>query len=135
MKRLFTAIVVAASLAGCSSLPPADLVLLNARVYTVDAAQPWAEAVAVTGDSIVAVGATADIRRYAGEGARVLDLGGAFVSPGFNDAHVDVDATGALLVGVTLLDGHEPAAFTERIAGAAGRLPKGSWITRGDWGA
>ena len=135
MNRLFTVTVVAASLAGCRSLPPADLVLLNARVYTVDAAQPWAEAVAVTGDRIVAVGATADIRRYAGEGTRVLDLGGAFVSPGFNDAHVHVDATGALLVGVNLLDVHEPAAFTERIAGAAGRLPKGSWITRGDWGA
>ena len=135
MKRVFTATVVAASLAGCSSPPPADLVLLNARVYTVDAARPWAEAVAVAGDRIVAVGATADIRRYAGEGTRVLDLGGAFVSPGFNDAHVHVDATGALLVGVNLLDVHEPAAFTERIAGAAARLPKGSWITRGDWGA
>jgi predicted amidohydrolase YtcJ len=135
MKQLLAVAAIAASLTACSGPPPADLVLVNGRVYTVDAAQPWAEAVAVAGDRIVAVGATADIRRYAGERTRVLDLGGAFVSPGFNDAHVHVDGTGALLVGVNLLDVHEPAAFTERVAGAAGRLPKGGWITRGDWGA
>jgi len=135
MRRMLAAVAVAAGLTACASPPPADLVLLNGRVYTVDDAQPWAAAVAVAGDRIVAVGTTADIRRYAGEATRILDLGGAFVSPGFNDAHVHIDATGALLVGVNLLDVHEPAAFTERIAGAAGRLPRGSWITRGDWGA
>src|SRR5690606_5331389 len=59
----------------------------------------------------------------------------AFVAPGFNDAHVHIDATGALLVGVNLLDVHEPNAFRERIREAAGRLPAGAWITRGDWGA
>lgn len=135
MRNTFAATVAAASLAACSGPRPADLVLVNGRVYTVDAAQPWAEAVAVAGDRIVAVGTTADVRRRVGEETRVLDVGGAFVSPGFNDAHVHVDSTGALLVGVNLLDVHEPAAFTERIAAAARRLPKGSWITRGDWGA
>ena len=60
---------------------------------------------------------------------------GAFVSPGFNDAHVHIDSTGSLLVGVNLLDVHEPKAFTTRIREAAARLPRGSWITRGDWGA
>ena len=46
-----------------------------------------------------------------------------------------MESTGALLVGVNLLDVHEPDAFRRRIAEAAGRLPRGSWITRGDWGA
>jgi predicted amidohydrolase YtcJ len=71
----------------------------------------------------------------AGPATRVIDLAGAFALPGFNDAHVHVDSTGALLTGVNLLDVHEPSAFTERIRGATTRLPKGSWITRGDWGA
>jgi len=128
-------VALAAGLIACAGQPSADLVLLDGRVYTVDEAQPWAEAVAITGDRIVAVGTTAEIRRYTGEQTRVLNLGGAFVSPGFNDAHVHVDATGALLVGVNLLDVHEAAAFAERLAGAAARLPTGSWITRGDWGA
>jgi predicted amidohydrolase YtcJ len=57
------------------------------------------------------------------------------VFPGFNDAHVHVQATGALLTGVNLLDVHEAGPFVERIKGATTRLPAGSWITRGDWGA
>jgi predicted amidohydrolase YtcJ len=114
---------------------PADLVLLNGRVYTVDAARPWAEAVAVAGERILAVGSTADIARLAGPSTRRIDLAGAFVSPGFHDAHVHIDQTGALLVGVNLLDVHDAARFAERIRAAAARLPKGSWITRGDWGA
>jgi predicted amidohydrolase YtcJ len=113
----------------------ADLLLVNGRVYTVDAARPWAEAIAVKGSRILAVGTTADIKAMAGAGARTIDLAGAFVSPGFNDAHVHIDSTGALLVGVNLLDVHEPNAFTTRIREAAGRLPRGSWITRGEWGA
>lgn len=112
-----------------------DLVLLNGRVYTVEPERPWAEAVAIAGDRILAVGTTAQIRALAGRTTRVIDLKGAFVSPGFNDAHVHVDATGSLLVGVNLLDVHEGNAFRDRIREAAGRLPKGSWITRGDWGA
>ena len=114
---------------------PADLILLNGRVYTVNAAQPWAEGVAVRGGRIVAVGRNADVRVHAGPQTRTIDLGGAFVVPGFNDAHVHIDSTGSLLVGVNLLDVHEPAAFATRVREAAGRLPKGSWITRGDWGA
>ena len=114
---------------------PADLILISARIYTVDAARPWAEAVAIRGSRIVAIGTNADARVYTGAGTRTIDLKGAFVSPGFNDAHVHIDSTGALLVGVNLLDVHEPKAFTTRVREAAGRLPKGSWITRGDWGA
>jgi hypothetical protein len=113
----------------------ADLALLNGRVYTLDAARPWAQAIAVRGDRICFVGDSEEARRLAGPATRVIDLQGAFALPGFNDAHVHVEATGALLTGVNLLDVHEPLAFRERIAAAARRLPKGSWITRGDWGA
>jgi len=112
-----------------------DLVLVNARVYTVDEARPWAEAVAVTGDRITAVGSTSEVRALSGPDTRVLDLDGAFVSPGFNDGHVHADSTGALLTGANLLDVHEADLFRQRIHEATTRLPAGSWITRGDWGA
>jgi hypothetical protein len=124
-----------AVLAAQSGDAGADLLLVNGRVYTVDPARPWAEAVAVTGSRISAVGTTAEVKARARAATRTIDLGGAFVSPGFNDAHVHIDSTGALLVGVNLLDVHEPGAFTTRIREAAARLPKGSWITRGEWGA
>ena len=119
----------------CAGEPAADLLLTNGTIYTLDADRPWAEAVAIRDQRIVAVGSTTDIGRWAGPGTRTIDLDGAFALPGFNDSHVHVEATGALLVGVNLLDVHEPAAFTERIAAAARRLPAGSWITRGSWGA
>ena len=133
-----TTLVVAAVLlahAQQSAAPAPDLVLVHGRIYTLDPERPWAEAVAITGSRISAVGATAEIRRLVTTTTRVIDLKGAFTLPGFNDAHVHIDSTGALLVGVNLLDVHEPAAFTTRIRDAAGRLPKGSWITRGEWGA
>lgn len=113
----------------------ADLILVNGRVYTVDEARPWAEALAIGGDRILAVGTNADARATSGSNSREIDLQGAFVSPGFNDSHVHVDGTGALLTGVNLLDVHEADAFRERIAETASRLPAGSWITRGMWGA
>jgi predicted amidohydrolase YtcJ len=126
-------IVLLAGVASSSGEP--DLLLVNGRVYTVDPARPWAEAVAIAGDRIAAVGASAALRRSAGPKTRVIDLRGAFVSPGFNDAHVHIDSTGALLTGANLLDVHDQKAFLERIRAASERLPKGSWITRGDWGA
>jgi predicted amidohydrolase YtcJ len=133
---IVAAIVLTVAVIGYARQAPApNLVLVNGRIYTLDAARPWGDAVAITGSRITAVGTTADVRRLAASATRVIDLKGAFVVPGFNDAHVHIDSTGALLVGVNLLDVHEPDAFTTRIREAAGRLPKGAWITRGEWGA
>ena len=133
MKRCIPLLI--ALFAACGPENPADLILLNGQVYTLDERRPTAEAVAIRGEHILAVGASDEIRMLASVDTRVIDLDGAFVSPGFNDSHVHVEGTGALLVGVNLLDVHEPVAFAERIGGAAERLPEGSWITRGDWGA
>lgn len=134
--RVLAALAALSAAVSTGAQPPVpSLVILNARVYTADPARPRAEAIAVAGDRIVAVGAATEIRRLVGSSTRVLDARGAFVTPGFNDAHVHVDATGALLVGVNLLDVHSAAPFVERVREAAGRLPAGSWITRGDWGA
>ncbi|MCA1651729.1 MAG: amidohydrolase [Acidobacteria bacterium] len=142
-KRSVRLMAVCAALAGAlafvearqSGRAAADLVLFNGRIYTLDPARPWVEAVAIRGARIAAVGTTADLRTMTAAATRVIDLRGAFALPGFNDAHVHIDSTGALLVGVNLLDVHEPGSFTARLRDAAGRLPKGSWITRGEWGA
>ncbi len=132
-------IVSLAGLAGIGCAPepenPADLVLLNGNVYTLDETQPTAQAVAVRGGRIVAVGTNQEVEVLVGGATRVIDVAGAFVSPGFNDGHVHVESTGALIVGANLLEVHEPEAFTEEIGAAAERLAPGAWITRGDWGA
>jgi predicted amidohydrolase YtcJ len=135
MKRFLTVLALTTApvlLAGAAAV---DLILINGRVYTLDPAKPWAEAIAIAGDRIVAVGTATEIRALAGPDTRTLDLAGGFALPGFNDAHVHTEGTGQLLVGANLLDVHEPKAFADRLRAAAARLPKGSWITRGDWGA
>jgi predicted amidohydrolase YtcJ len=135
MKRLLAVIAGVAAATGCSASDAADLILVNGQVYTLDDQHPWAEALAVRGERIIAVGSNSEIGRLEGSETETIDLEGAFTLPGFNDSHVHISSTGALLVGVNLLDVHEPQAFTQRIAQAAGRLPDGGWITRGDWGA
>ena len=136
MKKLLPVLIgLAAAATLAAQQQGVDLAIVNAVVYTVDSQRPTAEAIAISGDRIAAVGTSAEIRKLAGPRTRLIDARGGFVTPGFNDAHVHIDGTGALLVGVNLLDVHEPAAFRERLAAAAKRLPPGSWITRGEWGA
>ena len=79
--------IFAAAAAACTPQAP-DLVLLSARIFTADPGRPWAEAVAIRGARIVAVGSTADVGGLAGPSTAKRDLGGRTVIPGFNDAHV-----------------------------------------------
>ncbi len=134
MSRFLT-VAIAVFVTACGPPEYADLVLTNGRVYALDESNPWAQAIAIKGERIIAVGSNGEIRRLVGSGTRAIDLRGAFALPGFNDSHVHVQSTGALLTGVNLLDVHKPDAFKQRVQAATQRLPKGSWITRGDWGA
>lgn len=113
--------------------PAADLIITNAKVYTVDKQQPRAEAVAVLGERITAVGSASAIDAWRGPGTRVIDAGGRLVSPGFNDAHVHFLDSGLGLASVQLKDAGSPQEFAERIAEYAAKQPKGRWILGGTW--
>jgi predicted amidohydrolase YtcJ len=112
---------------------PADVIVVNARVWTVDPSRPEAEAVAVTGDRIVAVGARADIEKLRGQATRVIDGSGRFVMPGFNDAHIHLMTGGAQLDSVDLKDAATPGEFARRIGERAKGAAKGEWILGGNW--
>jgi hypothetical protein len=109
------------------------LTVVNARVWTGDTARPWADALAVAGDRIAAVGTTADIRRLAPAGTRIIDAHGALVTPGFTDSHVHFITGGFALQSVKLRDAGSKDEFIRRIAAYARTLPAGAWITNGDW--
>jgi predicted amidohydrolase YtcJ len=111
----------------------ADLVIVNANVHTMDTRRPTAEAVAVLGERVVAVGSNEEIRRLAGAHTRVVDAKGALVLPGFNDAHVHFLSGGFQLSSVDLRDANTPQEFAERIRAFASKIPKGRWVTGGDW--
>lgn len=110
-----------------------SLAIVNARVWTGDARRPWADAVAVDGAHIAAVGSSAEVRKLAGAGTRVIDAHGAMVVPGFTDAHVHFTDGGFALQSVKLRDATTKADFIRRIAAYASTLPAGAWILNGDW--
>ncbi len=110
-----------------------DLVLLDGKVWTVNPAQPEAEAVACLNGKIAAVGSTAEIRKLIGPRTRVVNLHGKRVVPGFNDAHVHFYSGGYNLTSVQLRDAKSQADFRDRIRDFAAKQPSGRWITGGEW--
>ncbi len=113
--------------------PAATLVLLHGKIWTGDAARPEAQAVACLNGRIIAVGTDEEVGKRAGAGTEVIDLKGRRVTPGFNDSHVHFLQGGQALSGVQLRDARSEAEFRERIGAYAAKLPKGRWITRGEW--
>lgn len=113
--------------------PAADLIVTNAKVWTVDAHHPTAEALAVIGDKIVAVGSVADIETWRGPGTEVIDAGGHLLLPGFNDSHVHFVDGSAQLTNVQLKDAKTPEDFAQRIAEHARKLAPGEWVLGGNW--
>jgi predicted amidohydrolase YtcJ len=113
--------------------PSATLIITNAVVYTVDKQHPRAEALAVIGDRIVAVGSLAEIDSWRGPQTKMIDAGGKLLLPGFNDAHVHFISGGAQLDQVQLTDAATPEEFRKRIAAQIKKTPKGEWILGGRW--
>ena len=125
--------VVLSAFVTAQSKPAADLILTNAKVVTVDKSQPKAEAVAVLGERIVAVGSSADIDAWRGPRTKVIDAGGKLLLPGFNDAHVHFVSGGMQLTNVQLKDAATPQEFARLIGERAKITPKGEWILGGNW--
>jgi predicted amidohydrolase YtcJ len=130
----------------------ADLILVNARVYTLDwqapapdgtpsdgapradgAWQPDAEAVVIDDGTIVFVGASDDASGYRGVDSRVIDVGGATVLPGLIDSHTHVFELGRAIDEVSLVGVDSEAEAVELIAARAATVPKGEWILGGGW--
>ncbi|MBX2963095.1 MAG: amidohydrolase [Cyclobacteriaceae bacterium] len=121
-------------LLSCSNKnPKADRVILNASIWTGDQSNPSAEAMAIAEDSILAVGSNVEIEKYKGPSTEVIDLNGAFVTPGFIDCHVHFLTGGFNLSGVQLRDAKTKEEFISRIKAFAETIPTGTWILGGDW--
>ena len=110
-----------------------DLVLVNGKVWTGDAARPRAEAVAVGGGRILAVGTTAEMRKLSPSGIKLVDLGGALLLPGFIDSHTHFLAGGFALKSIDLRKAKTREDFVARIAAKARELGPGRWVLNGDW--
>jgi len=115
---------------------PVTLAVVNAKVWTGDSRRPWADAVAVRGDRIAAVGSSAEVRKLAAGAVgtvRVVDARGQLLVPGFIDAHIHFLDGGFGLASVQLRDAKTPEEFVARIKAFARTAPPGAWIMGGDW--
>jgi predicted amidohydrolase YtcJ len=141
MRRMILPLFSLTALAGCTQdapRPPAvarpdSVTIVNAKVWTGDAAQPWAEAVLIRGSEISLVGSNAQVQRAASSGSERIDAGGRLVVPGFIDTHVHFVEGGMQLASVQLRDARTREQFVTRIQQFAATVPEGTWILGGGW--
>ena len=124
----------AATVATSAPALMADAIYTNARVYTVDASNSWAEAIAVRGDAFMAVGSKADIEALAGPDTVRVDLGGRMVMPGIHDMHAHLPQAGTK----ALFECGFPFSLgipqvIEKVKGCATGASKEKWIRGGQW--
>jgi hypothetical protein len=131
--KILTYLLLVGVWAAAQARPAADLIVTHANIYTVDRRHPRAEAVAVIGERIVAVGSRAEIDAWRGAATRVIDAHGKLLLPGFDDAHVHFTDGGADLAAVQLNDASSAEEFKRRLAAQAARTAAGEWILGGAW--
>jgi predicted amidohydrolase YtcJ len=120
--------------AACADEPAADATLIvTGRVWTADSAHPWAEAVAMRGDRILAVGSRGAVSKLAGPKAETIDSAQGLVVPGLIDSHIHMIDGGMHLTSVLLRDARTRDEFVRRIGEFAKKCKPGEWITGGDW--
>ena len=112
---------------------PADTLVVNSRVYTVNSTQPWAEAIAIRGGKIAAVGSTTDLEKFRGPSTKVVDAGGRLVLPGFTDAHIHIVEGSLGLVRIHLEDTKTVADVQKLVKQFADEHPDSPWILGRGW--
>jgi predicted amidohydrolase YtcJ len=111
----------------------ADLVLTGGRIVTVDEDNPSAEALAVRGDILVAVGSKEDINAYIGDGTEIIDLEGRLAIPGFIESHAHFLGIGRAVLRLDLTKARKWEEIVEMVRAAAETSPPGAWIQGRGW--
>jgi predicted amidohydrolase YtcJ len=124
---------LACALAVPAAAEKADRIFVNGRVWTGEASRPWVQALAIRGTTILAVGSTAEIRRFAEKATDVVDLKGRFACPGFGDAHVGLMSGSLSLDTVDLAGAQSVADIQKRIAAYLKGNPEAPWVVGRGW--
>jgi predicted amidohydrolase YtcJ len=130
---VFVPALAAAAGAAVGDPIPADLVLRNGAIYTVDATRSWAQSLAVRGDRIVSVGTDRDAAAFVGPKTQVVDLGGRFVVPGFHDRHVHPVSGGMELASCDLNGSADRSVVLSRVRACVAGLGDKPWLVGGGW--
>ena len=134
IKRLIFTFVITILLTSCETDSiKADLIITNANIWTGNSDSPKAEAMAIKGDTILAIGSVIDIQKFKGESTEVIDVQNKFITPGFIDTHVHLLMGGNSLLSVQLRDAKTKSEFINRIAAFANNIKPNQWIVEGNW--
>lgn len=136
LNRKTTVLILSVLITACSTPDTpqfAALVVKDARIWTGNTEQPWAEAIASRDDKIIAIGSNADVESLIGTETQVISVPGSMLVPGFIDSHVHFIDGGAGLASVQLRDAKTPQEFTNRVGEFAAGLEPDEWILQGTW--
>jgi predicted amidohydrolase YtcJ len=133
LSTLLIGLLATVAPAADESKAPADLVLLNGKIWTVCRSKPEAQALAVLGGRLTVVGTTEEVKPLIGASTRVIDLKGRRVVPGFYDSHVHLLGSGLRLAEVALKDAKDEAEFGRRLRDFDRKLSRDRWILGGEW--
>ena len=131
--NFFCILLIALSISACERKDEASLGIINARIWTGDSTQVWAEAMAIRGETIIHVGTSEEVSMMLSNSAKIIDAQGQMVVPGFNDSHVHFINGGFGLSSVLLRDAKTKQEFIDRIAAFVKTVPRGTWVLNGDW--
>ena len=127
-------VLVPLAISACTPhLTPADLVLRNGKVVTMDSTLTQAQAVAISGDTIIAVGSNAAMQQYIGPNTKIIDLDGHLAIPGFNESHGHFSGLGAALNELNLMGVPTWQDIAQMVADAAKTAKPGAWIQGRGW--
>ena len=125
-------VIIMVSMNSCTESQKADMVILNGKVLTIDDKNPYAEAVAIKGEFIIAVGKGKAVSKYIEKGVtEVIDAGGRLVIPGFNEAHAHFGPVNPDYVELRYIT--DPAVITEKVRAQVEKSKPGELIRGGHW--
>jgi predicted amidohydrolase YtcJ len=114
-------------------IPPADILIVHAKIYTADEKKPWAQSVAIRKGKIVAVGSDEQIERMRGIGTKMIDAGGKLVLPSFTDSHIHMMDGGRSLLHVNLEGAKDVPDIQKRLRADADQHPNDKWLLGRGW--
>ena len=129
----FWMLLLAAPLNAQAQSAPADILLINGRVYTANPAQPWVEAVAIREDKILAVGTSEELSKYRGQKTQVIDLGGRMAMPGMIDTHTHFLWASDGLAGIQLYEARNVSEVEKALREYAKAHPDEKWVYGAGW--